>query len=873
MISICGLKVENLEFPLGIAEERPRFSWHLESAEPGLFQTSYRLVIQEEGGDWQWDSGVIESDASLNIEGCPRLKPCSRYCWKVIVSATSREHDRLEAAAESWFETGKLNQHWDALWIAGIHNGETHQPVNCLRKTFTLTKSVARARLYATALGCYDCAINGEPVSDESLAPGWTDYYFRVQHQTYDVTALLRQGTNAIGARLGDGWYCGSIARRRNSNRPSYGSIPVFRAELHILYMDGTQECVLTDRSWRCSIGSPLRFSDIYDGELYDSRFVLGDWTKGDYPAQGWSPCLAKNRRVAIVGRTAPPVRPTEELAPVQVRDIDPGLWKREPNIPDPHRLTIIDFGQNLVGRIRLRIRLPQDASISIRHGEMLLKDGSLFLGNLRSARAAITLIGNGEWFDYEPSFSFFGFRYLQITNLPDDFDPQTLRVRVLHTDLQRTGWFQCSDPLLNRLYLNQLWSNRSNYLDVPTDCNQRDERLGWLGDAWIFADTATYNFNAGAFLAKYLEEVNLSRTAEGEYPQYAPFFAVSHLDADYYGTDYYKGHNGWAEGAIIIPWILYRKYNDRRILARHYDRMLAWIRYQETNSDHLLRRSCVWRDWLNHDDPTSETLISTAFFAYGTSLMARIAAVLGKTEDAEELQALFQNIRSACQRHFMKDGRLGETSQTAALLTLAFDLAPQDMRPAILEQLTANIAKRGDRLSTGFLGTPFLLPILAGEGQDDLACRLLFQQAFPSWLYPVLQGATTIWERWDGYTVENGILAQPMNSFNHYAYGAVASYLYAHIGGIRITDKDSDIGFRHFLIAPVFAEQLSWAETTFDSPCGRIRTRWDREDDGSVTLEAVIPSNTTATLILPDRPEQELEPGAHRFTCSPMRK
>ncbi|MBQ6472482.1 MAG: hypothetical protein IJJ33_10895, partial [Victivallales bacterium] len=449
--------------------------------------------------------------------------------------------------------------------------------------------------------------------------------------------------------------------------------------------------------------------------------------------------------------------------------------------------------------------------------------------------------------------------------------DPQTIRVRVLHTDLQRTGWFECSDPLLNRLYLNQLWSNRSNYLDIPTDCNQRDERLGWLGDAWIFADTATYNFNAGAFLAKYLEEVNLSRTAEGEYPQYAPFFAISHLDAELFGTDYYKGHNGWADGAIIIPWLLYRKYNDRRVLARHYGNMLAWIRYQETNSDHLLRCSCVWRDWLNQDDPTSETLISTAFFAHGANLMSRIATVLGKTEDAKELQALFRNIRTAFQQRFLKGGRLTESSQTAALLTLAFDLAPLESRPVILGQLTANIAARGNRLSTGFLGTPFLLPILASEGQNEVACQLLFQQAFPSWLYPVLQGATTIWERWDGYTLENGILPQPMNSFNHYSYGAVASYLYGHIGGIRMAEEDSAIGFQHFLIAPVFAEQLTWAETTYDSPYGRIHTRWDRDDVGAVTLEASVPPNTTATLLLPGQPPQELTPGAYRFTqCIP---
>ena len=856
MTRVVGMKVEGISSPVGIGTHHPRFSWRVESDIEGFEQEAYRLQVF--AGECVYDSGEVRSSESLNIECPKRMKALTRYRWTVSVLFNGEWH-----IGESTFETGMLDHAWSGEWIAGIHNGDVKQPVNYLRKRFQLDRKPLRAVLYSTALGVYDCAVNGCAVSDECFAPGWTDYFFRVQHQTYDVTDMLKVGDNAIAVRLGEGWYSGTISRRRNSNLPSYGTIPVFLAELHIHFDDGTTTIIPTDDTWRCSIGGPVRFSDIYDGELYDASYSLGDWTAPSYSDEGWSRCLLKNRRIAIWGRTAPPVKRTELRKVHEWRDIAPSLWRREPNIPDPHRLTIVDFGQNLVGRIRMRIRLPKGASISIRHGEMLNADGSLFLDNLRSARAAINLVGNGEEFEYEPLFTFFGFRYIQITNLPDDCDPATIVAAVMHSDLERTGRFRCSNELLNKFYENQLWSNRGNYLDIPTDCPQRDERLGWLADAWIFADTASYNFDIQAFFEKYLEDVNTSRTGAGEYPQYAPFFAVNHLDAYFFGTEYYKGHSAWADAAIICPWLLYRKYNDRRILERHYGNMCRWIHFQEENSDNLLRCSCVWRDWLNHGDPTSETLISTAFFAYGTGLMAKIASILGKDNDAAEFNRLAANIRAAFQKRFVgADGRLTECSQTAALLALEFGLdVPHN--GIFLKQLTDSIAAHGDRLTTGFIGTPFLLPVLNRFGRGDVAAKLLMQKEFPSWLYPVLQGATTIWERWDGYTKENGILPQPMNSFNHYAYGAAASFLYGAVGGIQLADDVN--GFRKFVVAPQFIDGLEWAETEFDSPYGTIRTAW-RKENGSVALDVTVPPNTTAILRLNGQEERLLKAGMFRF-------
>ena len=865
MMQVVDLKVDNLTSPLGIASPFPRFSWRIKSDEKNFYQQAYRIRVWENDLPF-WDSGIVESPECVNVSGIPRLNGLCRYRWSVSV----RSKDIWSEPAEDRFETGMLNKIWHGLWIAGIHNGDVKQPVNYLRQEFSLDKPVLRARLYSTALGVYDCSLNGSPVGDECFAPGWTDYFFRVQHQTYDVTGLLRKGTNVIGIRLGEGWYCGTIARRRNSGKPSYGEVPVFRGELHVTFTDGTTKIVGSDKSWRCSIGGPVRCSDIYDGEIYDARYEMPGWDTPAFSAGGWSFCLNKNRRISIEGRTAPPVRRTQELAPVAVRDIDPLLWKREPCVPDPRRLTIVDFGQNLVGRIRLKLRLGSGESISIRHGEMLREDGSLFLDNLRSARAAITLIGNGKAFSYEPLFTFFGFRYLQITNFPEDGDPASIRAEVIHTDMERTGFFRCSDELVNQLYANQLWSNRGNYLDVPTDCPQRDERLGWLADAWIFADTASTNFDVAGFFEKYLADVNLSRSGYGEYPQYAPFFAVNHLDAEWFGTDYYKGHSAWADAAIICPWILWVKYRDARPMQQHYENMKQWILFQKANSDRLIRCSCVWRDWLNHDDPTSEELISTAFFAYGTALMAKIADLLGKKEDAEEFRALFEEIREAYRRRFFdSDGLLMEKSQTAALLTLHFDLAPEGNRSRILAQLIRNLKARNFRLSTGFLGTPFLLPVLADAGQSALAEKLLLQKAFPSWLYPVLQGATTIWERWDGYTKEKGILPQPMNSFNHYAYGAVAAFLYEYVGGIRA--DESSPGFRKFIIEPLPCREITGAETEFHSPCGTIRTRWQRKEE-VILFELDVPPNTTARVRLPGQPEKELGSGHYSLSYEAAR-
>jgi alpha-L-rhamnosidase len=874
-MKIVDLKTENLVNPLGIASERPRFSWRVETEEHNFLQQAYEIRLYDDDA-MIWESGKVFSGSSVNVEGVPRLRSLKRYKWQVRI--TDDNGKLSEWSEPAFFETGFLNHVWIGKWIAGIHNGKDRQPVNYLRKSFKINKGIVSARLYSSALGLYEASINGKKVTEDCFTPGWTDYYVHVQHQTYDVTKLLQKGDNVIGVMLGEGWYCGSISRRRNGGQPSYGSHPNFIAELHIRYKDGSKSIIETDESWQCSIGGPLRMSDIYDGETYDANYDMAGWDKPEFKSCGWTHCLVKNRRIRIIGISAPPVRRIETLPVKSFRELSPELWEPVPCVPHPVNLIVVDFGQNITGREQITVTIPKGEKVTINHGEVLNPNGTVHLKNLRSAQATTTIIGNGEPVSYEPAFTFYGFRYLQIINWPGKFDPGAIKAEVIHTDMRRTGYFKCSNNLVNKFYSNQLWSQRGNYLDIPTDCPQRDERLGWLGDAQVFVNTAGYNFDVCAFFTKFLTDVNYSRTAYGEYPQYAPFFAISHLDAELYGTDYYKGHSGWADAAIICPWQMYLKYNDKRILERFYENIKQWILFQKENSNNLIRSSVVWEDWLNHAAPTSEELISTAFFAYGTALTAKIAKIIGREYDAVELSGLANNIKKAfCKKFIDTNGRLIEKCQTAALLTLHFDLAPENIRNKIFEDLVNDVLdKRETHLSTGFLGTPYLAHVFTRFGRPDIAYKLIEQTTYPSWLYPVTQGATTIWERWNSYCHDTGILNEPMNSFNHYAYGAVADYFYGNIGGIR--PFEAAPGFKHIIIEPVPGGSLTYAETSFDSFYGKIVSNWQLKGEifemficipPNTTAEIRFPAENPANIIAVDRKSLAIKKAANKTVCT----
>jgi len=828
---LINLKVNYFIAPIGIDEEKPRFSWQMSDRRQGAKQTAYQLQV-EAAGNPVWDSGWIEFGNSIQIAYDGKaLHPQTPYLWRLRV----KDMDGSETAwSKSSFETGFMLRKWTASWIQGTNPGTTLQPATYFRKDFTIASGlkVRRARLYASALGAYMTSVNGKPVSDNVLSPGWTDFHSRVQYQVYELDKFLQKGGNTLGIVMGDGWYCGAISywcTHSSKERPHFGLPPAIRAELLVEYEDGSTTVIGSEpTTWRCSQGGPIRSSDLYHGEIYDANMEMPGWDSPEFNDSGWNLSQFTSRTQRLVWTSAPPIRRYASINPVSVNSPRAGVQ-------------IIDFGQNMAGREHFKLKAPTGTKVIVRHGEMLNPDGSLYVKNLGEAKATTTYISNGRKADYSPSFTTYGFQFIEVVGWPGIINLNDFVAEPISSDNERTGFFDCSNSLINRLYENVIWGQRSNYIDIPTDCPQRSERQGWTGDAQAFVDAGSYNFHTGGFFNKWLADLESSRNAYGEYPVIAPTF-----------DKWSSGVSGWADAAIICPWHMYLKYGDKTILERHYAAMRQWILFQRDNSVGLIRKASEYADWLNMDAPTSEELVSTAFFAYGTSLMARIASIIGKDQDAVEFRELFVEIKKAYAGHFISDkGLLIEETQTAALLTLKFELAPDEKsRSKIIESLAEDIMNREMHLSTGFLGTPYLAPILADCGKPEMAFALLEQTSFPSWLYPVTQGATTIWERWNSWTHKDGFGPEGMNSFNHYAYGAVADFLYGYLGGIRPLEEEG--GFRRFLLAPIFGGTLSYASVEYRSEYGAILSSWKKLKGGRISWEIVVPPNSTALVKMP---------------------
>lgn len=844
------LRVEYDRNPLGIDEPCPRFFWMMSDARRAAHQTAYRIEVTERERV-VWDSGMVRSDESIHIPyaGEP-LRARTRYRWRVQLWDMHRKATPWSEYA--WFETGLMDtRSWKARWIQAVRPDKGSLiPAAYLRRAFVLDKPIAKARLYATALGVYECHINGRRVGDRYLAPGWTVYEKRVQYQTYDVTGMVCEGANAIGAIVGDGWYAGTIggAWTRYADR-RYGYRTAFRAELHVTYADGSSASLLTDESWRFTTG-PILMSDFYMGEHYDARKELDGWSMPGYGDKRWGKTAERRERTTVTTQAGPPVRAMKEIRPIGISQPKPGVW-------------VLDMGQNMVGWERLRVRGRRGTRVTVRHAEMLNPDGTLYTENLRQAKATSTYVlkGGGEEV-FEPHFTFYGFQYVELTGYPGKPTLDSLTGVVLHSDMAQTGSFSCSKKLVNQLQHNIEWGQRGNYLDVPTDCPQRDERLGWTGDAQVFCRTAAYNFDIIRFYNKWLFDLNDSQSADGKYPNVAPELPQCEP----------AGASAWADAGIICPWVLYQCYGDKRVLERHYGDMKKWIELQKKDSDGLLCNRAMFGDWLNIDDPTPREVISTAFFAFTCRLMARIATVLGRKNDGQEYQRLFERIRTRFNDEFVTpNGRVFNGSQTSVILALHFDLLPHGKRAAAVRSLLRNIESRKMHLSCGFVGSPYINFVLSDNGHINTAFELLNQTSWPSWLYAVTQGATTIWERWDGWTHDKGFQSPAMNSFNHYAYGAIGEWLYRRVGGI---DTDESVpAYKHVVIAPRPGGGLRRARATYESMYGRVVSSWEvggqgdasqgrGKRDGAVrggrrkksrfVLTAVVPPNTTATVLLP---------------------
>jgi alpha-L-rhamnosidase len=720
----------------------------------------------------------------------------------------------------------------DALEGTTLKIPEDIPGLDYLRKEFVLGKPVAKARLYATALGLYELHLNGQRVGDHLFAPDWTDYKKRVQYQTYDVTELVKSGTNALAGFVGNGWYAGHIG---NGGFQAWGKVPALFAQLEVVYQDGTVERVVTDASWKIHPG-PIITSDLMLGENYDARREISGWDQPGLDVSNWSNATERAESSSSMDvQVAQPVRETGEMAVKSAKEIEPGRW-------------VFDFGQNMVGFLRIKVSAPAGTKIGLRHAEMLNPDGSIYTNNLRGATAVDTYICKGDGVEiWQPRFTFHGFRYAEITGLPQPPACDTVTGIVVGTDIPRSGEFACSNPDVNQLQSNIQWGMRGNYFSVPTDCPQRDERMGWMGDAEVFIRTAAYNGDIAAFFTKWLVDVDDAQSADGQFMDVSP-------------SPSGRGHgNGgvpaWGDAGVICPWTIYLVYDDKRILERHLPAMKRWVDWCEAHSTNYIRvrnRGNDYGDWLAQGEITSKELLGSAYFAHSASLTADACKAVGDATGAKKYQRLFENIKTAFNQHYVSaDGHIQGGTQTSYALALKFDLLPESLRSQAAQYLAENVASHGDHLTTGFLGVSCLLPALCSQGRLDAAYRVFLQDTFPSWLFSVKQGATTIWERWDGWTPEKGFQDPHMNSFNHYSLGSCGEWMFNTVAGIGL-DPDQP-GFKHILIRPQPGGGLTHAEASYDSVRGKIVAQW-MVKEGNFSFHVTIPPNTTAAVELPTK-------------------
>jgi alpha-L-rhamnosidase len=738
---------------------------------------------------------------------------------------TARTEDK------GWTEAAYDDRGWDqARPVAGLIPPLPTGPATLLRRDFMLAKPVARARLYATALGVYEASLNGRRVGEDHLAPEPSQYDQRILYQVHDVTGLLQQGANTLGAEVSDGWYAGPSSFLTIAYL--YGPAPRrLCAQLEIDYADGSREVIATGPDWRSAAG-PVRSANIFDGERHDAREELPGWNRPGFDAARWhAPDVLARPAAALSCRVGPAIRQVMTLAPRSITEVRPGVH-------------VVDFGQNFAGWARLKVTGPRGTEVTLRFAEVLGADGDIDTANLRDAKATDRYVLKGEAAGevWEPRFTYHGFRYVQMTGFPGRPGRDALEGVVAHSDAPVTGRIELSDETVQQVCRNALWSQRSNFVGIPTDCPQRNERMGWMGDAQVFWDAAAFNMDVDGFTRRFLGDVRVAQGPTGAYPDVTPFFP---------GQAW--GSPGWGDAGVILPWTLYERYGDTAVIDENWDAMSRWIGYVAGNNPDLIwrnARGADYGDWLavdakNPGDPTTpKDLVGTAFFARSTDLLARMAAASGRQAEARRLSDLHGRIAAAFAAAFVRpDGMIGNGSQTSAVLALRFGLVPEGLRATAAGHLAAEIRGRGTKLSTGFLGTPYLLDALTDHGQGELACALLLQTDYPSWGYMVKQGATTMWERWNG---DRGDVA--MNSFNHYAFGAVAGFVFRRIAGIAPAEP----GFARILVRPTPDPRLRFARADYESVRGRVSVQWSRGADGAFTLDVVIPANAAATVELP---------------------
>jgi alpha-L-rhamnosidase len=853
--TVRRVRFEHLTETLGIGVARPRLSWTVETERPNWIQAAYEVEAYAADGRLRGGTGRVETSDSVLVRW-PFAPLASREQVEVRVRVWGTDGSASDWSERFAVEAGLLEPaDWQARFIRpGWEEAPgAARPGPLLRKEFTARGEVKQARLYVTALGVYDLQINGSPVCNHVLDPGWTSYRHRLRYHTFDVTGLIAGGRNAIGAMLGDGWFRGRIGYGGGCSN-IYGEHIALLAQLELEYADGTRDTIVTDESWKAARG-PIVFNSLYDGETYDARLEHRGWSDPGFDDWDWSGVQVEPWDLAtLFAANSLAVRRHERIEPVAVTR-------------SPSGRTILDFGQNLVGRVRIQVEGPAGQAVTFRHAEVL-ENGELATGLLREAKATDTYILKGQGLEnWEPRFTFHGFRYVEVYAWPGELRKDSVTAVVCHSALERTGWFECSDPLLNRLHENVVWSMRGNFLDIPTDCPQRDERLGWTGDIQVFSPTASFLYDCAGFLASWLRDLAVEQAELGVVP-----FVVPNVL-----PDAPPPAAAWGDAAVVVPWVLYQRFGDVQILEDQFESMRAWVDLIEriAGPGRLWEAGFQFGDWLDPSAPpekpgkarTPSDLIATAYFARSAELVGLAAGVLSRRADEERYLSLARDVRSAFNAEFVTpSGRLLADTSTAYALALQFALLPGErQRRHAAQRLAAQLRANGYHIDTGFVGTPLVCDALCSQGLEEAAFRLLIQHECPSWLYPVTMGATTIWERWDSLLPDGSLNPGKMISFNHYALGAVADWMHRTIGGIAPAAP----GCRRLEVKPRPGGGLTSAKTAHLTPYGLAICAW-KIGGGQISVEVQVPPNTTATVVLPGMPEAEpIEVGSGRHRWS----
>ncbi|WP_418262552.1 family 78 glycoside hydrolase catalytic domain [Flavobacterium faecale] len=847
---------EGLTNPIGFYDSKPTFSWKLPVGVES--QSAYTIVVASApnllpNNPDIWDSGKVNSDQTLyvNYNG-KKLSSRQKVYWQV--KYFDKKGNDSQWSDTAYFELGLLhNSDWKANWISipatelneiSVKKSVLFRP-QYLRKEVNINSNVKKARLYITAKGVFEAYINGQKIGTDFMTPGWTPFDKNISTLTYDVTDMLQKGDNTISAVLAEGWHSGRIHLRRDAKTED---APFLLCQLEIETNKGTQT-IVTDKSWKVSIKGPIRASNIYDGEIYDANYDLGKWKLNKYDDSNWLQVIEQkpSETVLLLPKRYQTVKDKEIIT---VKNIT------EPVAGKP----IFNFGQNNVGVPLIKVPMKKGDTLTVRFAEMLNTDGTMYTGNYRGAKSTDYYIAakDGE-IEWRPAFTFHGYQYIELSGYDAKAKPQKdwATAIVQYSDFKLNGTFTSSHEKLNQLQSNISWGLKGNFFDVPTDCPQRDERLGWTGDAQVIAPTAIYNADLYALWAGYLQSMRVEQLDNG---------AIPHVIPNVLGTE---SSAGWGDACTVIPWEIYFRTGDKRVLEDNYEMMNKWLGYYASKAKGNIVSMMAFADWLQpytvpKDNPkmtrrgdTPGDFVSTAYYARSVELTMRTAEVLGKTDDVQKLKKLHEEIKSAFEKKFFDNN--GHTTskietQTQYLLALDFDLLSQENSKKAVQHLKRVIAECDNHLRTGFLGTPILPFVLDEKGETDLMYSILFKETYPSWFYSINQGATTMWERWDSYTLKDGFHKDGMNSFNHYSYGAIGRWMYERIAGI----KPLTAGYKEFEIAPMPGGPLTSASATYDSPYGKISSSWKLEN-GNFNLEVTIPSNTIAKIVIPADTKKEL--------------